>query len=160
MNQLLLKGFEVELFTSNNACQPIGCSAEASRQFDDFVTEPDQRNIEYITQPEKRYENLKELLLEPRRRLRAWLKRKQLTILPGSTMFLGDSNQFQRSDPSNSYHQFIEENYGATVVTASVHINLGIEELPMIFAALRLVRCEAALFLALSASSPLSLIHI
>jgi predicted glutamate--cysteine ligase len=40
------------------------------------------------------------------------------------------------------------------VVTASIHINLGIDNPAELFAALRLVRCEAALLLSLSASSP------
>ena len=39
-------------------------------------------------------------------------------------------------------------------MTASIHINLGITDLNWLFAAVRLVRCEAALLLALSASSP------
>ena len=69
-------------------------------------------------------------------------------------MSLGDSGEFQRSDLSNPYHEFIELNYGTTVVTSSIHINLGIDDLALIFSAISLVRCEAALFLALSASSP------
>ena len=40
------------------------------------------------------------------------------------------------------------------VVTASVHINLGLTAMEPLFAALRLLRCEGALLLALSASSP------
>jgi predicted glutamate--cysteine ligase len=40
------------------------------------------------------------------------------------------------------------------VVTASVHINLGLDAMEPLFAGLRLLRCEAALLLALSASSP------
>jgi predicted glutamate--cysteine ligase len=40
------------------------------------------------------------------------------------------------------------------VVTASVHINLGLTDMEGLFAACRLVRCEAALLLAISASSP------
>jgi predicted glutamate--cysteine ligase len=40
------------------------------------------------------------------------------------------------------------------VVTASVHINLGLTDMEALFAACRLVRCEAALLLALSACSP------
>merc|ERR1712216_298418 len=40
------------------------------------------------------------------------------------------------------------------VVTASIHINLGISDPAHLSPALRLVRCEAALLLALSASSP------
>ena len=154
MKEFLLKGFEVELFTGLNTGQHVGVSASVANEFSDFVKEPDQRNLEYITQPEKQYKKLKELLLEPRKRLRDWLDQSNLTILPGSTLSLGDSGEFQRSDLSNPYHEFIELNYGTTVVTSSIHINLGIDDLSLIFSALSLVRCEAALFLALSASSP------
>ena len=154
MKEFLLKGFEVELFTGLNTGQHVGVSASVANEFSDFVKEPDQRNLEYITQPEKQYKKLKELLLEPRKRLRDWLDQRNLTILPGSTLSLGDSGEFQRSDLSNSYHEFIELNYGTKVVTSSIHINLGIDDLSLIFSALSLVRCEAALFLALSASSP------
>ena len=154
MKEFLLKGFEVELFTGLNTGQHVGVSASVANEFSDFVKEPDQRNLEYITQPEKQYKKLKELLLEPRKRLRDWLDQRNLTILPGSTLSLGDSGEFQRSDLSNPYHEFIELNYGTTVVTSSIHINLGIDDLSFIFSALSLVRCEAALFLALSASSP------
>ena len=154
MKEFLLKGFEVELFTGLNTGQHVGVSASVVNEFSDFVKEPDQRNLEYITQPEKQYKKLKELLLEPRKRLRDWLDQRNLTILPGSTLSLGDSGEFQRSDLSNPYHEFIELNYGTTVVTSSIHINLGIDDLSLIFSALSLVRCEAALFLALSASSP------
>ena len=154
MKEFLLKGFEVELFTGLNTGQHVGVSASVANEFSDFVKEPDQRNLEYITQPEKQYKKLKKLLLEPRKRLRDWLDQRNLTILPGSTLSLGDSGEFQRSDLSNPYHEFIELNYGTTVVTSSIHINLGIDDLSLIFSALSLVRCEAALFLALSASSP------
>ena len=154
MKEFLLKGFEVELFTGLDTGEHVGVSASVANEFSDFVKEPDQRNLEYITQPEKQYKKLKELLLEPRKRLRDWLDQRNLTILPGSTLSLGDSGEFQRSDLSNPYHEFIELNYGTTVVTSSIHINLGIDDLSLIFSALSLVRCEAALFLALSASSP------
>ena len=154
MKEFLLKGFEVELFTGLNTGQHVGVSASVANEFSDFVKEPDQRNLEYITQPEKQYKKLKELLLDPRKRLRDWLDQRNLTILPGSTLSLGDSGEFQRSDLSNPYHEFIELNYGTKVVTSSIHINLGIDDLSLIFSALSLVRCEAALFLALSASSP------
>ncbi len=154
MKEFLLKGFEVELFTGLITGQHVGVSASVANEFSDFVKEPDQRNLEYITQPEKQYTKLKELLLEPRRRLRAWLNQRDLTILPGSTLSLGDSKEFQRSDLANPYHEFIELNYGTTVVTSSIHINLGIDDVSLIFPSLNLVRCEASLFLALSASSP------
>jgi predicted glutamate--cysteine ligase len=66
----------------------------------------------------------------------------------------GDSDTFVRSDPSNPYHGYIEDTYGTRVVTASVHINLGLAAMEPLFAGLRLLRCEGALLLALSASSP------
>ena len=152
--RLLLKGFEVELFTGRFSGEHVGVATAAARDLADFVTEPDHRNLEYITEPNQHYGPLREALLAPRRRLRQWLVPRQLTLIPGSTLSLGDSHHFERSDPLNPYHDLIEANYGTRVVTTSVHINLGLEDLPLLFAALRLVRCEAALFLALSASSP------
>ncbi len=154
MKCLLLKGFEVELFTGYLTCEHYGISDHVTKVFSDFVKEPDKRNLEYITSPYFDYLTLKDSLLIPRRKLRSWLTNRNLTILPGSTLSLGDSSKFERSDLTSDYHQFIELNYGTKVVTTSVHINLGIKELPELFAALRLIRCEAALFLALSASSP------
>jgi len=154
MKGFLLKGFEIELFTGYMSGQHCGVSDDVTRQFSDFVKEPDRRNLEYITQPYSQYSKLSECLLAPRRKLRKWLTKRNLTILPGSTLSLGDSTKFERSEPLNKYHDFIELNYGSKVVTTSVHINLGIDDLSNLFTALRLVRCEAALFLALSASSP------
>ena len=150
----LLKGFEVELFTGFATGEHVGVSSDVSKDLAGFVKEPDQRNLEYITAPIRQYECLKEALLTPRRRLREWLAVRQLTLLPGSTLSLGNSQKFERSEASNSYHDLIEATYGTKVVTTSIHINLGIEDLPRLFSALRLVRCEAALFLSLSASSP------
>ena len=157
---LLLKGFEVELYTGRADGTVVGCSAEAAAALDGFVTEPDCRNLEYITPPDADYSRQLQLLLEPRQRLRRWLASRQLTLLPGSTLSLGDSQRFERSDPANPYHGYIEATYGTKVVTASVHINLGLtadhglEPMTSLFAGLRLMRCEASLLLALSASSP------
>ncbi|WP_094560025.1 glutamate--cysteine ligase [Synechococcus sp. 8F6] len=155
---LLLKGFEVELYTGRADGTVVGCSAEAAAALEGFVTEPDHRNLEYITPPDASYTRQLQLLLEPRQRLRHWLASRQLTLLPGSTLSLGDSHRFERSDPYNPYHGYIETTYGTKVVTASVHINLGLssapEQMDSLFAGLRLMRCEAALLLALSASSP------
>jgi len=153
-NCMLLKGFEVELFTGTFAGANVGVASAVTADLLDFVNEPDQRNIEYITVPDKRYEVLKHSLLLPRQKLRKWLSSKQLTILPGSTLSLGNTKIFERSDLKNPYHSFIEKHYGTNVVTASIHINLGIENLSLLFSALRLVRSEASLYLALSASSP------
>ncbi|MEB3202223.1 MAG: glutamate--cysteine ligase [Synechococcus sp.] len=157
---LLLKGFEVELYTGRADGTVVGCSAAAAAALAGFVTEPDQRNLEYITAPDASYERQLQLLIEPRQRLRQWLANRQLTLLPGSSLSLGDSHHFERSDPANPYHSYIEATYGTTVVTASVHINLGpirsrgANPMDRLFAGLRLLRCEAALLLALSASSP------
>ncbi len=153
-NFMLLKGFEVELFTGTFAGENVGVASTITKDLSDFVKEPDQRNLEYITAPDQRYSVLKSALLLPRLKLRKWLDSKKLTILPGSTLSLGNVKNFERSDLENSYHAFIEKNYGTKVVTASIHINFGIDNLSLLFSALRLVRCEASLFLALSASSP------
>ena len=153
-DSLLLKGFEVELFTGRANGENVGVSPEVVRDLPDFVTEPDQRNLEYTTQPITDYALLTEALLAPRRILRSWLAERGLTLLPGSTLSLGDPSRFERSDPDNPYHALIENSYGTRVVTASIHINLGLTDPELLFAALRLVRCEAALLLALSASSP------
>ncbi len=151
---LLLKGFEVEMYTGRADGTVVGCSEQVAADLSDFMTEPDHRNLEYVTPPEAGYTTQLELLLEPRRRLRHWLRPRGLTLLPGSSLSLGDSRRFERSDPTNPYHSYIEATYGTRVVTASVHINLGLTPMAPLFAALRLIRCEAALLLALSASSP------
>jgi predicted glutamate--cysteine ligase len=149
----LYKGFEVELFTGSYDSH-IGVSADIEKQFSDFVKEPDSRNVEYITKPEKNYKFLYEKLITPRKKLRRWLKNKDLTIIPSSTLCFKHDSQFQRSDMDNVYHQFIQDNYGISIATSSVHINIGIDNLDKLFAAIRLIRSEAALYLSLSASSP------
>ncbi len=149
----LLKGFEIELFTGTYESH-IGISHEIQKIFPDFVKEPDIRNVEYITEPHKDYQILSSSLANPRKRLRKWLKERELTIIPSSTLCFEHDTKFQRSDPQNSYHEFIEHSYGTSVATSSVHINLGIDNPDKLFAAIRLVRCEASLYLALSASSP------
>ena len=44
----LYKGFEVELFTGTHNSH-IGVSEEIEKTFSNFVKEPDNRNVEYIT---------------------------------------------------------------------------------------------------------------
>lgn len=151
---LLTKGFEVEMFTGRRDGTVVGCAAEAARALEGFVTEPDNRNLEYTTPPDADYHRQLGFLLAPRQKLRSWLAQQDLTLLPGSTLSLGDSTSFVRSDPENAYHSSIERLYGTRVVTASVHINLGLEAMEPLFAGLRLLRCEGALLLALSTSSP------
>ena len=149
----LYKGFEVELFTGSLNSH-IGVSADIEKSFSNFVKEPDNRNVEYITTPEKDYEFLRQKLITPRKNLRQWLDYKGLTIIPSSTLCFDHDIQFQRSDIDNVYHQFIQDNYGISIATSSVHINIGIDDLDKLFAAIRLIRSEAALYLSISASSP------
>ena len=147
----LYKGFEVELFTGSFNSH-IGVSAAVEKNFSNFVKEPDNRNVEYITTPEKDYKGIYRKLLTPRINLRKWLLERDLTIIPSSTLCFTHNSRFQRSDIDNIYHQFIQDNYGTSIATSSVHINVGIDDLDKLFAAIRLTRSEAALYL--------SLIHI
>ena len=104
----LYKGFEVELFTGSFDSH-IGISADIEKIFSDFVKEPDNRNVEYITTPEKDYKFLYEKLITPRKKLRKWLNNKNLTIIPSSTLCFKHDIQLQRSDFDNIYHQYIED---------------------------------------------------
>jgi predicted glutamate--cysteine ligase len=153
---VLCKGFEVEMYTGTTAGDIVGLSDKIVAALDGFVREPDSRNVEYTTPPMTCYDRLLCALVRPRQSLRAYLKNlnSDYTILPGSTLSLGDTRQFHRSDPANPYHTYIEQTYGTKVVTASIHINIGISDPEVLMRACRLVRVEAPLYLALSASSP------
>lgn len=151
----LTKGFEIELYTGTPEGKIVGLSDRISQNLEGFVREPDSRNVEYITAPRRGYEPMLCDLLEPRRRLRNYLETQgDYTLHPGSTLSLGDSSTFHRSAPENPYHDYIEQTYGTNVVTASVHINVGIADPEQLMQACRLIRVEAPLFLALSAASP------
>lgn len=152
---LLLKGFEVEIYTGTPDGQIVGFSDRITAELPGFVREPDSRNVEYTTPPCSRYEQLLCYLIQPRVQLRRYLQTLgNYTLIPGSTLSLGDSHHFYRSDPTHPYHTYIEQTYGTKVVTASVHINIGINDPELLMRACRLVRAEAALYLALSAASP------
>ncbi len=152
---LLSKGFEVEIYTCNPTGDAVGFSDRIVADLQGFVREPDSRNVEYTTPPLTRYECLCLALLQPRRQLRQYLKTLgDYTVMPGSTLALGGNDYFHRSDPNNPYHGYIENTYGTKVVTASIHINIGIPDTEELIRACRLVRMETALYLALSSSSP------
>jgi predicted glutamate--cysteine ligase len=152
---VLSKGFEIEMYTGTPQGNIVGLSDKISAALDNFVREPDSRNVEYITPPLDNYEQLLCALLSPRIKLRNYLKSLgDYTLIPGSTLSLGDSKRFFRSEPANTYHNYIEQSYGTKVVTASVHINVGISDPELLIRACRLIRVEAPLYLALSASSP------
>ncbi|MEM9568018.1 MAG: glutamate--cysteine ligase [Cyanobacteria bacterium P01_E01_bin.34] len=152
---LLCKGFEVEMYTGTPDGETVGFSDRIAANLPGFVREPDNRNVEYTTAPIATYDRLPCALLKPRQQLRQYLASLgDYTLLPGSTLALGDSRHFHRSDPNNPYHAYIEQTYGTNVVTASVHINIGIKDSERLIQATRLLRAEAALYLALSAASP------
>lgn len=152
---LLSKGFEVEMYTGTPQGNIVGLSDRIVADLDGFVKEPDSRNVEYTTAPLWCYDRLLCALVRPRQRLRAYLQRLgDYTLIPGSTLSLGGSDRFWRSDPKNPYHTYIENTYGTKVVTASIHINIGISQPELLMRAIRLIRMEAPLILALSASSP------
>ena len=152
---LLSKGFEVEMYTGTPKGDVVGLSDKIVRQLDSFVREPDSRNVEYTTAPYTNYDRLLCALIKPRQKMRAYIRTLgNYTIIPGSTLSLGDSKRFFRSEPQNPYHDYIEQTYGTDVVTASIHINIGISNLEQLIKACRLIRLEAPLYLALSASSP------
>ncbi|MBW3585853.1 MAG: glutamate--cysteine ligase [Cyanobacteria bacterium 0813] len=152
---LLSKGFEVEMYTGTPEGEVVGLSDRIVADLEGFVREPDSRNVEYTTAPLSSYDRLLCALVKPRVRLREYLKQLgDYTLLPGSTLSLGGSDRFYRSDPNNPYHTYIEQTYGTKVVTASIHINIGISQPEMLMRAIRLARVEAPLYLALSASSP------
>ncbi|PSB54320.1 glutamate--cysteine ligase [Chamaesiphon polymorphus] len=152
---LLSKGFEIEVYTGTPEGEIVGLSDRIVADLDGFIIEPDSRNVEYTTAPFTSYDRLLCALVLPRRQLRAYLQRiGNYTLIPGSTLSLGGTDTFYRSDPSNPYHTYIEQTYGTNVVTASVHINIGISDPELLMRACRLVRVEAPLYLALSAASP------
>jgi predicted glutamate--cysteine ligase len=152
---LLSKGFEIEVYTGTPQGEIVGLSDRIVADLDGFIIEPDSRNVEYTTAPFTSYDRLLCALVQPRRQLRAYLQKLgDYTLIPGSTLSLGGTDKFYRSDPNNPYHTYIEQTYGTNVVTASVHINIGISDPELLMRACRLVRVEAPLYLALSAASP------
>jgi predicted glutamate--cysteine ligase len=152
---VLTKGFEIEMYTGTPQGEIVGLSDQIITDLEGFMREPDSRNVEYITSPSTNYESQLCGLLRPRQELRKYLQRlNNYTLIPGSTLSLGGSDHFHRSDPTNPYHDYIEQTYGTKVVTASVHINIGISDPEVLIRACQIIRLEAPLFLALSASSP------
>ena len=152
---LLSKGLELEMYTGTSQGSTVGLSEKIVTKLDGFVREPDSRNVEYITAPLFNYDKLLCALVKPRLKLRNYLRTLgDYTIIPGSTLSLGNSSLFYRSDTNNPYHKYIERTYGTKVVTTSIHINIGISDPELLMQAIRLIRMEAPLYLALSASSP------
>lgn len=143
------------MYTGTSQGDIVGLSDKIVAALNRFVREPDSRNVEYTTPPLCDYDRLLCDLVRPRLQLRDYLKTLgDYTLVPGSTLSLGHSDRFYRSDPTNPYHDYIEQTYGTSIVTASIHMNMGIEDPEVLMRACRAIRLEAPLFLALSASSP------
>lgn len=152
---LLRKGLEEEVYTGTLDAEAIPLSHRIAGDLPGFVTEPDSRNVEYITDPYRSYQVLLNSLMAKRCQLRHYLGRLgNYTLIPGSTLSLEESDDFIISNPNNPYYKFIRDTYGITVVTASTHINVGIPDPEDLIAAYRVLRAEASMYLALTANSP------
>lgn len=150
-----LKGLEDEVYGGKPDGTIVPLSHLVKKHLPDIHTEPDARNIEMVTPPIVNYKELGDDICEKRARLRHCLSELgDYTLVPGSSMSLGDTSVFHRSTPENNYHGWIEDTYGTDVVTTSVHINLGIPDMDDMFRVCRVIRMEAGLFLALTACSP------
>ena len=122
---------------------------------DGYTTEPDGRNVEFTTAPYRSYQVLIDRLMAKRCALRRYLEAEHgCTLIPGGALSLANPDSFHFSDPDNPYYRYIRDAYGNRVVTASTHINLGIDEPDELLRAYRVLRLEAAIFLALTAASP------
>ena len=151
----LTKGIEEEVYTGTWQGDVVGLSHHVAAALPGFTTEPDSRNVEFTTDPYRDYEVLLSRLMTKRCQLRRYLREVgEYTLIPGSTIPLGDTREFHLSDPKNPYYVFIRDTYGTNVVTASHHVNVGIEDAVDLFRAYRVLRSEASMFLALTAASP------
>ena len=152
--RLLRKGLEEEVYTGTRDGEVIGLSHRIAAELPGFATEPDARNVEYTTAPFRDYEVLIGQLMTQRCNLRRYLDDLDLTLVPGGTLSLARDDEFHLSNESNPYYLLIRDTYGTRVVTASTHINIGIEDAEDLIRAYRVLRCDAALYLALTAASP------
>ena len=151
----LLKGIEEESYTGTADGRVVGLSPQLAGLCDLFRSEPDARNVEYSVDPLRDYADVECQLIERRHILAENLRRLgPYQIIPGGALALGDTSIFYPSNRNEPYWEHIEKTYHTNVVTAGMHINIGIDDMPLLFAAYRTIRCEAALYLALSAGSP------
>lgn len=151
----MTKGLEEEVYTGTADGRVVGLSQQVKEALDGFHTEPDNRNTEFATVPHRRYPALCAEFMGFRRTLREYIAGLgPYTLIPGAALSLGDTSAFHISDPANPYYRYIRDTYGTNVVTASAHISIGIEDTETLMRAVRVVRCEAALYLAASACSP------
>ena len=155
LHRQLLKGLEEEVYTGTADGDVLPLSAQVKEAMDGYTTEPDGRNVEFTTAPYRSYQVLIDRLMAKRCALRRYLEEEHgCTLVPGGALSLADPDSFHFSDPENTYYRYIRDAYGNRVVTASTHINLGIDDPDELLRAYRVLRLEAAVFLALTAASP------
>lgn len=151
----LPKGIEEEVLLGTPDWHAIALSSLLAAQHDDFSVEPDGRNVEFVAGPHRSYEELGTELKAKRLALRGLLTGLGgIRIIPGATLPLERRVEFHLSDRTDPYYRFIRETYGDRVVTAGAHISIGIDDPEELFRVCRVLRCEASMYLALSASSP------
>ena len=155
LHRQLLKGLEEEVYTGTLDGHVLPLSAQVRDALDGYTTEPDGRNVEFTTAPYRNYQVLADRLMAKRCALRRYLEREHgCTLVPGGALSLASRDSFYISDPENPYYRYIRDTYGNCVVTASTHINVGIDDAEELLRAYRVLRMEAAVFLALTAASP------
>ena len=155
LHRQLLKGLEEEVYTGTPDGHVLPLSPHVRAALDGYTTEPDGRNVEFTTAPYRNYQVLVDRLMAKRCALRRYLDAKHgCTLVPGGALALADPGSFYISDPGNPYYRYIRDTYGTRVVTASTHINLGVDDPEELLRAYRVLRLEASVFLALTAASP------
>lgn len=151
----LLKGIEEEVYTGSPDGPIVGVMNRVKKDLPYLATEPDCRNPEFSLPPLRGYDEIGTTLMQTRASLRERIGTVgDYTLVPGSTMSCGDSTEFLISDPNNEYYRYIRDTYGTRVVTTSTHISIGVDDAETIVRAARVMRSEACLFLALTATSP------
>ena len=155
LHRQLLKGLEEEVYTGRPDGRVLPLSPQVKADLDGYTTEPDGRNVEFTTAPYRSYQVLIDRLMAKRCTLRRYLEAEhRATLVPGGALALADRDSFWISDSENPYYRYIRDTYGTRVVTASTHINLGIDDPELLLRAYRVLRLEASMFLALTAASP------
>jgi predicted glutamate--cysteine ligase len=151
----LLKGIEAEVLLGAPDWHAIALSSHIAAQHAEFSVEPDGRNVEFVAGPHVGYDDLASELATKRLALRRILANLGgVRIIPGATLPIERRTEFHITNHSDPYYRFIGETYGDRVVTAGAHISIGFDDLDELFRVFRVLRCEAAMYLALSASSP------
>jgi len=162
---LLTKGLEIEHYLGKKT----GVLVPSSKKILEFAQvkdpkfaqvlslEPEQRNIEFITEAHYSYFDLIKEACQKRIYLRDLIKKfdPDLTLVAGSSSSLGlEPEDFIISKSNDPYHKHIRDCHGLSTLTASIHYNFGLDNQAEVIRICNLLRLEAALILALSASSP------